>query len=258
MGWKYACLSGNQVIEDLSINHGLQISKRKLQTVNESLGSVLADKEAKWSYTNPVLSQQVYSVGISRDGTTTPIKGEGYKETMTGTISLYNQEGERLHTIYTACSPEHGKATFDYVFSQQINQIKGQYKTATYIAIADGARDNWSFLQQYASIQTIDYWHVCEYLAEYSKVAYKSKEQRVKWMEQSCYQLKHHNRGADKLLEEMREYGRTHCLLNQVNPVSKAVTYFENNKMKMLYASNLKRNLPIGSGGGRSCLQNPC
>lgn len=248
LGWKYACLCGNRAIEDLSVNHGLHISKKKLQSVNEALGCVLADKENKWHYSRPVLPQEVYSIGISRDGTTTLIKGEGYKETMTGTISLYNQEGERLHTIYTACSPEHGKATFDYVFSQEIEHLKTHYTTATYIGIADGARDNWSFLKQYTHIQTIDYWHVCEYLAEYGKVAYSNKEQRNKWIKESCDKLKNQVEGAKQLLEEMREYGRIHFLLDTINPVSKAVTYFENNSLKMSYASNLEMKLPIGSG----------
>lgn len=248
LGWKYANLCGQQAVDDLSANHGLQISKKKLQSVNEALGSVLAGKENKWTYSNPVLEQQVCSVGISRDGTTTPIKGEGYKETMAGTISLYDEQGERLHTIYTGCSPEHGKATFDYVFSQEIERVKTRYKTATYIAIADGARDNWSFLKQYTSIQTIDYWHVCEYLSEYGKVAYTNKAEREEWMEQRCHKLKHQEGGAEELLEEMKEYATTHFLLDHVNPVSKAVTYFENNKLKMNYANNLEKNLPIGSG----------
>jgi hypothetical protein len=248
LGWKYANLCGQQAVEDLGINHGLKISKKKLQSVNEALGLILADKEYKWTYSNPVLEQEVCSVGISRDGTTTPIKGEGYKETMTGTISLYNQQGDRLHTIYTGCAPEHGKAVFDYVFSQEIDRVKTQYQNATYVAIADGARDNWSFLQDYSSIQTIDYWHVCEYMAEYGKVVYTEKQKRDQWMENSCHKLKHQVGAAGELLEEMREYATSHFLLDHVNPVSKAVTYFENNKLKMNYATNLELNLPIGSG----------
>lgn len=248
LGWKYAKLCGQQAVIDLSVNHGLKISKKKLQSVNESLGVILADKEQKWTYANPTLGQEVCSVGISRDGTTTPIKGEGYKETMAGTISLYNQKGERLHTIYTACSPEHGKATFDYVFSREIEEVKTRYQSATYVAIADGARDNWSFLQDYTTIQTIDYWHVCEYLAEYSKVVHPEKKKRDEWMENSCHKLKYQLGAAQVLLKGMRTYATSHFLLDHVNPVSKAITYFENNKSKMNYATNLDLNLPIGSG----------
>lgn len=61
------------------------------------------------------------------DGTTAPIKAEGYKETMVGTIGLHNGEGKRLHTTYAGCSPEEGKATFDYVFSQEIERTLSRY-----------------------------------------------------------------------------------------------------------------------------------
>lgn len=248
LGWKYANLCGCKAVEDLSTNHGLSISKKKLQSVNEALGSVLADKEGKWTYADPVLEEEVSSIGISRDGTTTLIKGERYRETMAGTISLYNQAGNRLHTIYTGCAPEYGKATFDYVFSQEIERIQIKYQNATYVGIADGSKDNWSFLQDYTSIQTIDYWHVCEYLADYSKVVYSNQQERDQWQKDSYHKLKHESGAAEQLLEEMKNYAHAHSLADNVNPVSKSITYFENNKSKMEYAKNLEMKLPIGSG----------
>ena len=52
-------------------------------------------------------------------------------------------------------------------------------------------------------------------------------------MENSCHKLKHQVGAAQTLLEEMRKYATSHFLLDHVNPVSKAITYFENNKSKM-------------------------
>ncbi len=40
------------------------------------------------------------------------MRGDGYREAMAGTVSLYNKGGERLHTIYLGASPEYGKAKF--------------------------------------------------------------------------------------------------------------------------------------------------
>ncbi len=37
---------------------------------------------------------------------------DGWRETMVGTISFYDAEGDRQHTIYLAATPENGKATF--------------------------------------------------------------------------------------------------------------------------------------------------
>jgi hypothetical protein len=35
-----------------------------------------------------------------------------WREAMTGSLSLYDKHGERLHTIYVGAAPEYGKETF--------------------------------------------------------------------------------------------------------------------------------------------------
>jgi hypothetical protein len=37
----------------------------------------------------------------------------GYRQAMVSTIALYDNEGERLHTLYVAAAPEYGKAGFN-------------------------------------------------------------------------------------------------------------------------------------------------
>lgn len=241
-------MSGEQAREDLHQNHGIKVSKKLIQSVNERVGSILVDKEQKWRYENPVLKGEVSAIGISRDGTTILIKGESYKETMTGTISLYDKDGERLHTIYTGCSPEHGKATFDYVFSQEIERIQCKYPKVTYAGIADGDKGNWTFLGPYTDVDIIDFWHATEYLGNYAKAVYLDQAEREKWMEISCSKLKNKKGGAAKLLAEMEDYALTHSIDEKEHPIMRAVTYFTNHKPKMNYWKYQKEKLPIGSG----------
>lgn len=248
LSWKYANLSSPKVLEDLQGNHGLVVSKKFLQSVNERVGEVLVGKENKWSYTDPVSVQEVKSIAISRDGTTAPIKGERYKETMVGTIGLYNDDGERLHTIYTGCSPQEGKVIFDYVFSQEIERTLSRYPKAETMAIADGARDNWSFLSDYTNCNTIDFFHATEYLGGYSQEVYDQQQDRKEWMNKTCHNLKWEPQGADQILKEMQNYALGHSITDKLNPITKAITYFTNNKEKMTYAENLEKGLPIGSG----------
>jgi hypothetical protein len=37
-----------------------------------------------------------------------------WREAMTGSLSLYDKHGERLHTIYVGAAPEYGKKTFSF------------------------------------------------------------------------------------------------------------------------------------------------
>lgn len=248
LSWKYANLAGNQVSEDLLDNHGVKISKKLIQSVNERVGEVLIDKEQKWNYENPVFEEEIETISISRDGTTVPIKGEKYKETMVGTIALYNKSGKRLHTIYNGCSPESGKTTFDYVFREDIKRIEKQYPNAKRIGIADGEKGNWSFLNDCTQIQILDFWHATEYLGKYAKVAYKNEIEKEEWLKKSCHKLKNKCGGATRLYNEMKKYAKEHKIEDKENPVSRAVTYFGNQKSRMKYWKYIRLGIPIGSG----------
>ena len=56
-------------------------------------------------------------------------------------------DGEHQHTTYFGAAPEHGKATFLKRFERELERVKSQYPGARYLGIADGAKDNGSFLK---------------------------------------------------------------------------------------------------------------
>ncbi len=250
INWKYANLGVRSVIADMKENHGVKFSKVFIQECNHRLGNLICEHEQEWEYALPEFEEEIKIVSVSRDGTTTPILHEGYRETMTGTISLHNAEGERLHTIYTGVAPESGKQSFDVVFSAEIKKIQAKFgESSTWVGIADGTADNWSFLERYTQVQTIDFYHATEYLAAYAKKAYRSKKTRDAWRANACHELKHTPGAAQSLLAQMRQYGEEQGLLeNKKSPVTKAVTYFSNHHEKMRYAEWKEEHLPIGSG----------
>ena len=66
----------------------------------------------------------------------------------------------------TWAAPEHGKATFLKRFERELERVKSQYPKAQYLGIADGAKDNWSFLKRHTDRQLLDFFHVTEYSAQ--------------------------------------------------------------------------------------------
>ncbi|MEA1052413.1 hypothetical protein U5801_21770 [Lamprobacter modestohalophilus] len=145
---KYAQMNVNAVCADLSDNHGRPVTASYVQNVTDWVGAIAMAQEETWDYTLPVLDQPVASVAISLDGAMLAMKEEGWREAMVGSLSLaaIDPAGERLHTIYVAATPEHGKAVFLQRMTQEIERIKTQYPNALYLGIADGAASNWSFL----------------------------------------------------------------------------------------------------------------
>jgi hypothetical protein len=80
---------------------------------------------------------------VSLDGAMIPMADSaGYREAMVGTLSFYDHEGERRHTIYLAAEPEYGKQTFNDRLAREIARAKQHYPEARYVGIADGAASN--------------------------------------------------------------------------------------------------------------------
>ncbi len=96
---KFARGAAAEVVEDLEQNHGRPCLKASLQDLATHVGTVVQMKEESWSYATPQIGK-VATVGIGIDGTCMLICDQKWWETTTGSISLYDKYGERLHTIY--------------------------------------------------------------------------------------------------------------------------------------------------------------
>ena len=142
---KYTQLSAREVSDDLQMNHGRSVSRSFLQDVVDVIGSIAQATEEDWMYEIPKQNESVATISVSLDGTCILMRGDGYREAMAGTVSLYNKGGERLHTIYLGASPEYGKAKFLERLERTIYHVRLQYPDAKYVGIADGAKVNWGW-----------------------------------------------------------------------------------------------------------------
>jgi Zn-finger protein len=114
--------------------------------------------------------------------------------------------------------------------------------------LADGAADNWIFLQNHVQTQVLDFYHATEYLAKVSKSAFKRKFEGKQWLKQSCHTLKHETDGAKILLKQMKEMLKKKISKAKKEDIETAITYFTNHCHQMDYPSYLSKKIPIGSG----------
>jgi hypothetical protein len=108
---KFAHGAAAQVMDDLEQDHGRPCLKASLQDLATHVATVVQAKEESWSYATPEFGK-VATVGIGVDGTCMLSCNQKWREAMTGSISLYDKRGERLHTIYVGAAPEYGKGVF--------------------------------------------------------------------------------------------------------------------------------------------------
>ena len=213
VSWKYAHLSAGLVSEDMGLNHGRRMSCKLIQSISSHVSEIAIDHEFEWQYELPYFNSVVTHIGIGR-------------------------------------APEYGKKTFDTVLDMEIEQAKQQFPLAVYVGIADGARDNWTYLHPHTSVSVLDYFHATEYLSDVSIVLKKDKLKQKKWFDGACHDLKHDKKGAQYLLREMIDFRDNLNKIGKEIPetLSRTVTYFENNIGRMQYAKYIKKGYPIGSG----------
>ena len=246
---KYAQMGAPQVVGDLSENHGRKVTHAFVQDVCEAVGSVAQAKEEEWRYAAAKLDEAVASVAVGMDGTCMLMCHDGYRETMVGNVSLYDAQGQRLHTLYVAATPEYGKATFKGRMEREIEQVKQYYPEARVIGVADGAAENWTFLEAHTEAQVLDFYHASEYVAKVAKAVFTKKAEREPWLNDRLHRLKHKQGTASRLIKEMEEFQQRPRLSKRAREdLAASLIYFRNHKHQMNYARYQAEGWPIGSG----------
>jgi len=181
----------------------------------------------------------------------------GYKEVGCGTVTLYDQEANRLQTIRYGRMPETKKATLQQELETEARSTLALCPTLQRVHLADGAHHNWFLLNEIEQhlpptdqppIEIVDFYHACDHLKNGcdaawgdSSVASKSQFERLKTL------LKEADDGAERVIRTLR-YQRNKAKGHKRTRLDRELTYFCNQRHRMLYAHYLALHLPIASG----------
>lgn len=246
---KYANMGSTALITDLSENHNRKVVRSFVKSISDNVGAIALAKEEQWKYSMPEMEKPIKTVTIGLDGTTLRMDDGNYRESMVGTIGLYDKLGERQHTIYIGAAPEYGKEKFINRLEAEIKHVKQLYPNSEYVGLADGARDNWTFLEKHTNHQILDFYHASEYVHKAAETKFKKKkEQSGKniWLDDRMHKLKHNKGGASRILREFQDWKVN--VKDDNSLIQAAITYFTNNKKRMKYQKYVDLNIPIGSG----------
>jgi hypothetical protein len=253
VSYKYASLGADSVVDDLRECNGRTLSNRYCKMLGDAVGTFATAKEESWNYELPEFERSVASASVGVDGTCMLLVEDGWRVAMTGTIALYDSQGERLHTIYLGATPEYGKEEFHTRFLRELARVKAQYPKVPYIGLGDGAADNWSFLLPITDRQLVDFYHASGYVGKAAAAMFPGKrraDEREAWLADRLHRLKHTPGAAARLLQEMEEFGASHTVGGAAlrKGLESAITYFRNQKHRMNYGYHTARCQPIGSG----------
>jgi hypothetical protein len=213
-------------------------------------------------------------MAISVDGVMAPIRGAdkqekaaqpgkhasgptGYKEVGCGTVSLYDQDAQRLQTVRYARMPESKKVTLQQQLETEVASILALNPDLLRVHLADGAKDNWRLMKdieshlpapRQAPIEIVDFYHGCDHLKNGCDAAWGESTQKSKdYFERLKQALKETDDGAERVIRTLR----FQCSLakgNKRKRLEAELTYFRNQQPRMHYAEYIRQGLPIASG----------
>lgn len=213
-------------------------------------------------------------VALSVDGVMSPMRGAekqekeqqpgkhasgpaGYKEVGCGTVTLYDQEAERLQTVRYGRMPESKKVTLQQQLATEVATVLALSPDLLRVHLADGAKDNWRLMNDIEAqlpapaqtpIEIVDFYHACEHLKNGCDAAWgESTQKSMVFFERLKTSLKELDDGAERIIRTLR----FQCSLtsgNQRKRLEAELTYFRNQQTRMHYAEYIRLNLPIASG----------
>lgn len=172
----------------------------------------------------------------------------GHAEAGCGTVSYLNRDGERLCTVRLGRMPEHKKETLKSMLASEVAWALSQKPAMKLVKLADGARDNWTYLEQELpeGISMVDFYHATEHLESALQACYgeTSPKGRAQF-EKLRHVLLEERRGVEKVIRALVYLRNTHPKSRKLAP---ELRYFRRNRHRMQYAKWKAMGLPIGSG----------
>ena len=187
------------------------------------------------------------AVVVSLDGVMAPMRG-GYREAGCATVSLVDADGERLHSVRMGRMPESHKATLKTMVAAEVEAVLYQRPDLTVVKLADGAKDNWTFLTGALpdGVELIDFYHAAEQLKGAFDAAHGvDSPKAAAQFEKFRHVLRHESDGVERVI-------RAPVYLRSKHPnrerIAQVLGYFRGNRHRMRYADAKAQGLPIGSG----------
>ena len=207
----------------------------------ETLGSI---REAEG------IPQDATTASVSLDGVMVPLRpGEdgrakaSWREAACGTVSFHDAEGKRLKTLYLGRMPESGKLTLKAQLASEVAHIRRARPEIGIVAIADGAADNWTFLETLSpETEVIDFWHACEHLQTASDHAVAPG-----WFEKYREILRHDPRGVAKVIRALRHLRDAAAAPDRAE-TERELAFFRKHRHRMRYHALKEEGIAIGSG----------
>jgi len=173
-------------------------------------------------------------------------------------LTIYDEDAEVLSTLRFGCMPKQDAKLLCDLMANDAYILKQKCPRLKLVLLADGAQEMWNLLEGSfpedvfgKRTRLVDFWHLMEKLAPAAKLIYGEKEGTATFHRWKSA-LRKRKSSADEILGELQSSGCEWTSKDAKQPVHEAITYIENHRDRLFYASARRQHLPIGSGSAEA------
>ena len=243
---------------------GMTPSASSLDRLPKRLSERWEDHRIEWEdmlRTQDRVPRGAATIAVSIDGVHVPLKKNevrddptnknGYREASCGTVSYLDKEGNRLSTVRFSRMPEGKKRTLKAQLEAEFNWAMAQRPRLRIAKLADGAADNWDFLQELGGgegAEILDFYHAATHLKDAADAVHGAETPAARALFESWKTtLKEDKAGADKVIRAVR-YRRDQAQGAARKTLTEVLGYLRSMRNGMQYQAFREQGLPIGSG----------
>jgi len=256
----------------LRVEHGLEWSNDRLRRVVREFhrGVVAFRAEAQEQRLLEWLARAEQSRGrhrpvlaVGRDGIMVPLRGSGYQEASTATVSVYDRRGRRLGTIYLGRMPQAHQAALSADLTALVTGVLARYAgprpRLAYVTDKGQAQDDYyrRVLRRLRDPQrpqhrlhwewVLDFFHVCSYVNKLREALFGSGGQA--WFGRMRRWLRDRPQGVANILRSAMQHLTDRSLSRAAEAALwQAYRYLRRHRRWMDYPRYRRQGLPIGSG----------
>jgi hypothetical protein len=202
-------------------------------------------------------------LAVGRDGIMVPLRGRGFQEASTATVSVYDRRGRRLVTVYLGQMPEPGQAALSARLTALLESVlkawagptprlayitdRGHTPEDYYRRVLRRMPDPRRPERRLRWERVLDFYHVCGYLSQLREALFGAKGQG--WFGRMRHWLRHRARGVANLLRSaVQQYNRRRLSAAARRAFWKAYRYLRRHRRYLDYPAYQRQGLPLGSG----------
>jgi hypothetical protein len=160
------------------------------------------------------------------------------------TLTLHDRQGEAVHTLRYGRMPQGEVESLCRALATDVCTLLRKQPTLGVILLADGAPELWNLLTGSLNAETlgvpvhqlVDLWHLLEKLGCAARVLY-GEAQASAVLQSWRLRLLNRSGSVAEILQELSGSGKEQVAVGQSRPVHEAITYLENHRTRMNYAS---------------------